>query len=563
MDKFTYEPLKEYDLTLKNEFHKNCEDFFESLVNKSNIDVSANKKVCEEYYNVENSKNSISKTINKLRVLKIFSIILAMLSIGLFFVAVSGESFDIVKFVISLLLLIVSLFLLFGVVNKRIKNNKKLKEELLKKMINLKNVANSILQPLFVLFDYLIPKRLIEKTLPSFKLDDYFLYERYDSLVNNYNMSENLSGSQSTTSVVSGTFNDYPFAMFTKLNQTMQNKTYTGMLTIHWTTVERDSNGKTYTKHHSQVLTAHSIHPVPSYYYSSNLVYANDSAPDLSFSRVPSDIAGLSDKQLEKKVEKTGKKLDKKTQKDINFTSMANTEFEALFGAINRDNEMQFRLMFTPLAQKNEVEFIKDKKYFGDDFSFYKNKKINVISSKHSQGFDFSGSPLNYMTFDFDKVKELFFSYNENYFKNLYFDFIPLLNIPIYQQTKPQINALNRNYSRWNKNFTEFDAECLANVIEDDFAPVDAKTRSILKTKHLSSKNGIDTFVVTANSFNTENRIDYIPVLGGDGNTHLVPVPWEEFLPIYSKAFFEITRYKNDGEVWQVNQRGLKARIKN
>ena len=46
------------------------------------------------------------------------------------------------------------------------------------------------------------------------------------------------------------------------------------------------------------------------------------------------------------------------------FQEMANSEFDVLFGANDRDHEVQFRLMYTPLAQRNTVDLIKDKKYF-------------------------------------------------------------------------------------------------------------------------------------------------------------------------------------------------------
>ena len=63
---------------------------------------------------------------------------------------------------------------------------------------------------------------------------------------------------------------------------------------------------------------------------------------------------------------------------------MGNSEFEVLFGATNRNNEVQFRLLFTPLAQKQLLGLMKDKEIaFGDDFNFIKRNKINIIIPDH------------------------------------------------------------------------------------------------------------------------------------------------------------------------------------
>ena len=53
-----------------------------------------------------------------------------------------------------------------------------------------------------------------------------------------------------------------------------------------------------------------------------------------------------------------------------NFTEMGNAKFDALFGAVDRNNEVEFRVLFTPLAQKNMLDLLTDKNHYGDDFYF-------------------------------------------------------------------------------------------------------------------------------------------------------------------------------------------------
>ena len=72
-----------------------------------------------------------------------------------------------------------------------------------------------------------------------------------------------------------------------------------------------------------------------------------------------------------------------------NYQRFGNDEFEVLFGGTNRNNELEYRLLFTPLAQKNLLSIIKNPIPYGDDFSFIKDKMINVIRSNHSQTFDY------------------------------------------------------------------------------------------------------------------------------------------------------------------------------
>ena len=51
-----------------------------------------------------------------------------------------------------------------------------------------------------------------------------------------------------------------------------------------------------------------------------------------------------------------------------------------------------------------------------------------------------------------------------------------------------------------------------------------------------------DQVTVRAHSYRTEPRVDYIPVLGGDGRTHAVPVHWDEYIPLEQDTAVNIKR---------------------
>lgn len=66
------------------------------------------------------------------------------------------------------------------------------------------------------------------------------------------------------------------------------------------------------------------------------------------------------------------------------FTVMANREFDALFAATDRDHEVQFRLLFTPLAQQEMLKLLRDKTDgYGDDFGFTKRGMVNFVMPDH------------------------------------------------------------------------------------------------------------------------------------------------------------------------------------
>ena len=134
---------------------------------------------------------------------------------------------------------------------------------------------------------------------------------------------------------------------------------------------------------------------------------------------------GLDEKKINKMVTKGAKELDDKARKALkkgeDYTRFGNDEFEVLFGGTDRDNELEYRMMFTPLAQKNLLSLIKEKEPFGDDFYFDKSKMLNFIQTNHSQSFDYRADPDTFVGYEYDAVREFFISYNDNYFKNFFF----------------------------------------------------------------------------------------------------------------------------------------------
>ena len=417
------------------------------------------------------------------------------------------------------------------------KNSRKLKAtkyELEAALRGLMAEAREQLRPLNELFTPKICPKLFSKTLPTIRLDRMFDIKRLDCLVSQFGFEPSRDNNRSAIYVQSGDINGNPFFICCDRVHELGTKIYTGSRTIHWTTT-RISGGKTVTRHHSQTLTATVEKPCPYYKEQAYLVYASEAAPDLIFSRRDSDAEHMDQKQIDKQVRREIKKLHKRTQKEVkkgdDFTVLANSEFEVLLGATDRNNEVQFRLLFTPLAQKQLLELMKEKEAgFGDDFGFIKQRMINYLYPGHLQSIQLSVSPEYFQGLDIDAVKNRFVSYNNDYFRHIYFALAPILAIPLYQQQKPREYICRDMYESY---ASCYEHEYIANSLPHlALCHPAAKTPGILKTSVISSSDNCDIIRVTACGYRTEWRVDHVQKLGGDGRLHTIQVEWTEYIPI-------------------------------
>ena len=165
------------------------------------------------------------------------------------------------------------------------------------------------------------------------------------------------------------------------------------------------------------------------------------------------------------------------------------------------------------------------------------------ISSIHSQGRELVLSPSNYYSNSYDEIESNFIKKNTEFFKAVYFDFAPILAIPIYQD-KPmkgleELPNINRTYP-----FKEY--EVLANKLDYELvAHPSSNTKLILKCDIVDSTNNIDKICVNAYSFDIIKQTTIVPVFGGDGRLHNVPVIWDEYIPVYAKNYFFVSTKDN------------------
>jgi len=391
------------------------------------------------------------------------------------------------------------------------------------------------MEPLNRLYTWDIPVKLIEATVPRLEFDPYFTADRLADLRRQYGWDDSFNDGKSILFAQSGVINGNPFAFGHYLDMAWGEKTYEGSKEISWTEWEEDAEGERHCVHRSETLYAHVTKPIPVYSEQKFLVYGNDAAPNLSFTREPSGLTGT-ENGFWGKIRKGWrlnrlKAFSRNLDDDSDFTLMSNQEFETWFHAKDRDHEVEFRLLFTPVAQTQMLNLMKDTTVgYGDDFTFIKQRKINVLYAKHLAEATIDTDPARFWNWDYDAAAAFFAAFNERYFKDAYFALAPLLSIPLYQQTRPHADIW-KGVLRPASAFWEHEA--LANYHgERHFAHPDCITRNILKTHVVSREDGESTVAVTAYGYEGVARVDYESVYGGDGRWHDVPVEWTEYLPV-------------------------------
>lgn len=544
------DPLKYYKTELTEKFLNKLTDTFKKLLKESNIDIEVNRKSVEEYNEISSTK---AKNENILKWLKRFSYLVIISSICLTIYEINNitilkKLFDMNKNIynITIKTVITGFFIIaLSILNFKYINKKKYIyiqkiEELGTELKAKQDECYLQVAPLLKLFESNMANKFITEIIPTLILDKYFKIERYADLVYNFGMAEQLDSNLSAKDLISGEILGNPFVIIKSIQNRVVDETYHGSLTVSWTEYYT-YNGERKSRNRTQTLRASIVKPKQIFEEIIDLIYGNDAAEHLSFIREPNFIHDFTPKELAKYLKKIEKEIKKKSEKSIktgdSFLEMGNLEFDGLFGALNRNNEVEFRVLFTPIAQRNMIELLKDKD-FGDDFVFHKMNKLNKISNGKNWILNVNKSYYN--DFSFDVIKEKYYEINKKFFSNFYRLFLPIFTIPVYHQHKSQ-NYIYGN--EFNYNYNSYIAEVMANSLGQNlFSHSESITPSILKTNTIKTQEDIDLVEVKGKSYKTITRTQYIPVTANNGRTYNVPVDWIEYIPLSTLGRMEIKK---------------------
>lgn len=523
-----YDPLDEYASKFRPRFEQVAKETFAQLAREANVDVAANRETCRLLDMTEDELGSVKSSINWTTFLCV--VLWCGLAVGGWVLYSQWQVIDSWYVVGIGLAMVVALILLLAKVHPRLSQLKDERDNLQDKAEQYRAEAWRQMEPLNRLYDWDVLMRMMTQTVPRLEFDPYFTTQRLADLQEIYGWDGSFNKERSVIYSHSGLINGNPFVLCRTRKMEMGSKTYQGSKTIHWTTRERGSDGKMQTVHHSETLIATVTAPYPEYYEKTRLIYGNTAAPDLKFYRQQSGMANregsLSYKWKRRKLRNKARDLD-----NSDFAMLTNEEFEVAFDTSNRNNNQQYAMLFTPLAQSSMLKLLRDQEVgYGDDFDFGKNCMINTIISDHIQSMDLDMDPRRYHNYNYDQAERDFYTLNAGYFRAIYFCLAPLLCVPMYQQIRSQQDIYGRDMQRRS---AFWEHEALANFWgQDRFKHPRCVTDCILKTQSKSEADGNTRVTVFANGYRVEKRVTYVSKWGGDGRTHQVPVYWDEYLPV-------------------------------
>ncbi len=538
MDESILTPVKSYFDEYQAKNKQLTEQYFDDLVGQSGVSPEENAALMEERAKALDKLKAADAYLKKYKGLKIFLIALSVILPFAGVIVCLGMWNDSLRWVgilVAVLCVAVAAALIAivcALLNKRVKEGGKAVADHKQTVADIESRAWRQMQPLNSKYDWNIVNDLIYRTVPHIQLDKYFDEEKLAYFDKHCTLAV-YGEDSSAVCVKSGNSDGRPFLYTRFLRQSMVPHTYTGTRLVTWTEWETDSQGNRRSVTKSETLVATVVKPKPDYRYVTYLFFGSDAAADLHFSRKPVVPADADDKDVDKLVKRGEKALEKKARQAVkdggSYNKLANSEFEVLFGADDRDNEMQFRMMFTPLAQQNMVELLTSKKPYGDDFYFDKLGAVNVIRSRHSAQLEIDANPTRFIDFDLARARQNFVDFNCNYFRSLYFDFAPLFSVPLYTQDLPA-----HKFGECTKigDIGPWEAEAVANYFDGNrLAHPSTATQLILKAQTESDEHGVVAHI-TAHSFETVPQVDFVPVHCRDGNTYEVPVNWTLYLPL-------------------------------
>lgn len=514
MDAMIYEPLEAFETRFKALHLDNTQKRFEELVQQAGIDIEQNRQTVRAHHAHKEDLAQLRKKLNWLRFWRV--------------------------------LMCISLVLIPLVITKMTPQIRALRTEIAeadKRADQLLKEAHAQMLPLTALFTDRESLTLVEETVPLLSFETHLSSTQVADMKVNYDFNEYVSNDCSAVDVLAGNYNSNPFLFEKQRQHTMGTATYHGTKTIYWTESYIDSDGRRKTRQRSETLEASVTKPKPYYKIQTALRYCAQGGDNLSFSRNATHLEKKSENAIERYVKRGEKQLKKKTDKAIrendDFTSMSNTTFEVLFDALDRTDEVQYRTLFTPLAQTNMVDLLLSEIGYGDNFDFIKAKRTNTIVAEHNQNHPLRVSPEQYQSYEFDTIKKHFIDQNVAFFKSVYFAFAPLWSIPLYQERpsdslKP-IPPLAQHFS-----LKEY--EVLANAAGTRLvAHPRTQTDAVFKAAFLGGADGRDLVRITAFSYDIEERVDYVSVYGGDGRFHDVPVRWDHYVPLEDTNEFYVS----------------------
>lgn len=558
-DGSSFDPVDYYKGPLREAFNEEIDKFFDELVTKSQIVPEENEALAKKVDELKLKLNDLSSKNGWFKFLRgflIFIIVICFLAaiFGIVFLFSGSPNplFSGLTIGIGIPLGVALIILIVKVINKKIndvsKKIKKIQAEHDEKLAICKSQIAKITNQL-TFKDFI---NIVNRTSDVFTLDSELDPKKLLMVHALYNYDYEYTENESVVGVQSGDINTNPFIRVNLFARDMKMRTYRGTRTVSYT-VTHYSNGKSYTSVVTETLVATVTKQAPEYFKDTAIIYGNEAAEHLSFIRRPTFLApGCDEADIKKEIKEGTKTINSLTKEAVKkgktFQPLGNQDFDALFGAFNRDNEVEFRLLFTPLAQQNLKEVMTDAVGFGDDFYFRKINKLNIVSTEHAKRLFEYNPHLFDGEYKFSNLTKNFKTHLKEIYRSLYFDLAPLLAIPLYQMTE----GGEFNYNDLIPNVSPLEAESFVNEYvhgyESEFRPENSGPNEplMLKVKLNSQVNKTDIYDVEAHTYQVIPQVEYVPVMAGNGSLYDVPVYWNLYIPTSKVSQISIHKFDLD-----------------
>lgn len=523
-------PLRQFREHFREAFRALVAESFERLTQSAHVDVAGNRATVAELRKKEREISRLQGWLRFFTTLLVLLFIGVGVGIGVAFVRELEGSVRVLS--ASGAAAGVVLFVWIFHCRRRRKLAKAQKE---REAATLLATAEAQMAALNAAYTWDIAPRLIEQLLPFFHFEPQVSAALQARIVENYGVEDPFAGVEEAIHFIQGgTCFGNPFLYGRVRRQKWVDHVYTGTKVITWSEWSY-SKGRRRRVVRVGTVTATLTKPKPEYVATAFLFFAHEAAPQLVFSHEPSELSKADDGFFaRRKRARELKRLEHKARNlkdESQYTLMGNRDFELLFHATDRTDEVAFRYLFTPAAQQEMLAILKDGEIgYGDDFTFRKQGCANLIMAQHLIDAQLSTDPNRFADICYDDAKATFIDFQNAYFRHFYCAFLPLLAIPAYRQAPSMAFAQSPEAPTA---LATWELESLAYAYDEKFlAPQHAATPLILKVQDLGVLEGVRQVMVTAHAFCAIKCMEEVLALGPDGKKHLVPVQWIDYRPI-------------------------------
>lgn len=531
-DLLAQDPVSGYKNIYKEAFAGSAEAFFDQAVKAGGVDPELNFKQARELDHLYSQQEKYDGR-KALWILLLCLLVIGWIVWGicLWCKAAEGE----LHVVLFSLYTVAAIVFIFAKIVPELKRISGYLKELEKEISRKYAAAVEHLMGLYDSFGWHTFTALITQVIPQLKFDDFLSLQRVEDFRKNFGLRIADEDFSTMTNSHSGSFYGYPFIFTEDVNFKWGEKVWSGSLTVTYTQWITDSEGKRRSVQRVEVLTASVTRPYPEFHTVKNFFFGHDAAPELSYSRTPSSLSGesgfftaLGKKYRMYKLRKFERNLTDESQ----FTMMSNRDFELYYKSENRNDEIGFRLLFTPLAQQYMVTLLNDKETgFGDDFALEKSSKVTRIMAVHLNETQFVRAPFITEMYDLEKIRKSFLEESAHFFRSLYFTFAPLFLIPLYNE--PRSDAMEPEECI---TISQNELEGAANFYASHYAHPASVTENYFNIEGFHKIPGGVAATVRAVGFEGIPQVEHVPRVAGNGSVYLVPVPYTEYLEVVKET---------------------------